>query len=262
MKHLISFVLRKFPRSFLQKVSHFVLRIVSLFYRGHNVYCPISNRWYRKFLPYGRGKSARKNALCPDSLSLERHRLIWLYLQNETDFFTAQHKVLHIAPELCFINKFKALPNLEYITADLESPLAQVKMDIHDIPFTANMFNIVFCNHVMEHVEDDIKALKEIHRVLKPGGWAIIQSPIEESYESTYEDPSITTPAAREKAFGQNDHFRMYGRDYAQRLEQGGFKVEAVPYADQFSKADQQKYGLIPGEAIYVCHKQTNASAS
>jgi len=101
---------------------------------------------------------------------------MWLYLQQKTNFFTANLKVLHVAPELCFIKRFEAMPNLDYITADIESPLAKVKMDLHDIPFEQGTFDVAFCNHVMEHVTDDIQCMKELYRVLKPGGWAIIQS--------------------------------------------------------------------------------------
>src|SRR5690606_37351978 len=116
-------------------------------------------------------------------------RLMWLYLKEKTNFFTDRLKVLHIAPEHCFIDRFEKMKNLDYITADIESPLAKVKMDIHDIPFEENTFDVVFCNHVMEHVDSDLRAMQEIYRVMKPGGWAIIQSPIDLSLEKTFEDP-------------------------------------------------------------------------
>src|SRR5690606_16772868 len=150
---------------------------------------------------------------------------MWLYLKDKTNFFWDKLKVLHIAPEHCFIHRFEKLTNLDYITADIESPLAKVKMDVHQIPFDANTFDVAFCNHVMEHVDDDIKAMSEIYRVLKPGGWAIIQSPINTSRQVTFSDPNAITPQQREKVYGQNDHVRDYGKDYKQRLEQGGFNV-------------------------------------
>src|ERR1700710_2470782 len=143
MKSLISFVIRKIPRKYLQVISPLALKVLALFYIGNNVQCPISGKTYRKFLPYGRNP-ARPNALSPDSLSLERHRLMWLYLKEKTNFFTAPLKVLHIAPEHCFIKKFEAMKNLDYITADIESPLAKIKMDIHAIPFPDNTFDISF----------------------------------------------------------------------------------------------------------------------
>jgi SAM-dependent methyltransferase len=255
MKYIISWVIRYIPRKYLQLVSGVSLRVLAFFYRGNNVECPISSKTYRKFLPYGR-IHPRENALCPDSQSLERHRLMWLYLKEKTDFFTAPHQLLHIAPESCFMAKFEAMPNLEYITADIESPLAKVKMDVHHIPFPDNRFSVVFCNHVMEHVEDDLKALKEIYRVLKPNGWAIIQSPINESLETTYEDASITSPAAREKAFGQADHVRMFGKDYPQRLRKAGFEVIEDDYVKQLSPEKQQRYALPVYETIYLCVKK------
>ena len=223
MKRLISLTLRYVPRKYLQYVSHYFLRVISLFMRGNNVECPICEISYRKFLPYGR-LNPRPNALCPDSLSLERHRLMWLYLKDRTEFFNKPYKLLHIAPELCFIKRFKSMPNLDYTTADLDSPLADIKMDVHDIPYDENTFDVVFCNHVMEHVEDDIKAMSEIYRVLKPGGWAIIQSPQDYNRAETLEDPSITDPRERERIFWQDDHVRLFGLDYGKSLKKQALK--------------------------------------
>jgi SAM-dependent methyltransferase len=252
LKYLISFALRHIPRKYLQLISHWGLKLVSLFYLGNNVECPITGQKYRKFLPYGR--IPRENALCPGSLSLERHRLMWLYLKDKTNFFTAPLKVLHIAPEYCFIDKFSKMKNLDYITADLESPLAKVKMDIHKMPFGANEFDVVFCNHVMEHVEDDIQSMKEIVRVLKPGGWAIIQSPLEDR-DTTFGDKSLKTPKERERVFGQDDHVRAYGRDYGKRLESAGFKVKVDHYNQELPETVRKRYALPVYEDIYVCYK-------
>lgn len=206
-------------------------------------------------LPYGRNP-ARENALCPNCLALERHRLIWLYLKEKTDFFTEDIKFLHIAPELCFIHRFERLPNLDYISADIESPLAKVKMDIHKIPFEENTFDAAMCNHVLEHVEDDIKAMGEICRVLKPDGWAILQVPfMGKNLTKTYEDPAVITPAEREKVFGQSDHVRIYGQDYADRLRSAGFEVFEDRYVMELSDAEVKKYALPPDEIIYFCKK-------
>ena len=150
MKFLISFFLRKIPRKYLQLFSHVALRVIAVFYRGNKVECPVCESQFRKFLPYGR--KSRSNALCPKCLALERHRLIWLYLKRKTDFFTKEARMLHVAPELCFMSRFDALENLEYITGDIESPLAKVKMDIHEIPFEDNYFDIIFCkNHTLHY---------------------------------------------------------------------------------------------------------------
>ncbi len=257
MKKIISFVIRNIPRKYLQLISPIALKTLALFYRGNEVECPICRSQYKKFLPYGRGASARNNVLCPHCQSLERHRLIWLYLQEKTDFFTAPHKMLHIAPESCFIDRFEKMQQLDYITADLESPLAKVKMDIHEIPFDDHTFDVAMCNHVMEHVNDDIKAMSEIHRVLKPGGWAIIQVPMmKPGLKVTYEDQSITEPQARYEAFGQEDHVRMYGEDYGLRLMQGGFQVKEDEFVKQLDPKLVKRYALPGNEIIYFCEKE------
>ncbi len=258
MKKIISLALRFIPRKYLQYFSHFVLRVVALFYMGNNVECPISGRTYRKFLPYGR-LHPRENALCPDSLSLERHRLMWLYLKEKTDFFTASKKLLHIAPELCFMDAFEALPNIEYITADLESPLAKVKLDVQQMTFESDSFDVVFCNHVMEHVDDDLLAMKEICRVLKPNGWAIIQSPVYPEIGPTFEDPAVISAAERERVYGQNDHKRKYGNDYAERLRSAGFEVLEDDYVKTLPEDKVQRYALPPDEIIFICKKPVEA---
>lgn len=227
------------------------MRIMAVFYRGNNVECPVCNSRFRKFLPYGR-LSSRSNALCPKCLALERHRLIWLYLKRKTDFFTKEAKMLHIAPELCFMDRFEALENLDYITADIESPLAKVKMDIHEIPFEDNSVDIIFCNHVLEHVDDDLRALSEMRRVLRPGGWAILQVPFFYPLpKTTYEDKNIIDPKEREKAFGQDDHVRMYGEDYADRLASSGFNVVEERIIEELSEQEVTRFALPKNEIIY-----------
>ena len=256
MKSIISLVLRYIPRPYLQLVGHWAARGLSIFYIGNKVECPVCNSKYRKFLPYGRNTSSRENALCPSCLSLERHRLMALYMKRKTNFYTANLKVLHVAPEYCFIDRFEQMKNLDYITADIESPLAKVKMDIHQIPFPENTFDVAICNHVMEHVDDYILAMSELHRVLKPGGWALIQSPQDMKYEITYEDPTITDPKEREIHFLQNDHLRLFGRNYGQELEKGGFKVTEDRFVmDELAKEEVQRYSLPGEEIVYFCQK-------
>jgi ubiquinone/menaquinone biosynthesis C-methylase UbiE len=186
--------------------------------------------------------------------------LIWLYLENKTDFFTKSLKMLHIAPEICFIPRFEEMENLEYITGDLESPLAKVKLDIHSLPFDDNTFDVVFCNHVLEHVDDDRKAMREIHRTLKPGGWAILQIPFFFPLkDKTIEDPSVKSPSERERFFGQSDHVRMYGKDYGDRLKSEGFDVDASKFAQTFSYEDVKKYGLPREEILYIVNKPVHS---
>lgn len=256
LKQIISLVIRKVPRPYLQLVSHHVAKGIGLFYRGNEVECPVCSHEFRKFLPYGR--KGRENALCPNCLALERHRLMFLFLQRKTNFFSAPLSLLHVAPEICFIDRFEKQQNLEYISADIESPLAKVKMDIHDIPFEENRFDVVFCNHVMEHVENDALAMRELYRVLKPGGWGIIQIPLFYPLpEKTFEDPSIISPAEREKAFGQNDHVRLYGKDYADRLRKAGFTVEENRYVKELPPEEVKRYALPEDEIIFYVEKSS-----
>ena len=253
MRELIKFLVRKVPRPVLIKFSFVFGEIMSVFYIGNKVECTVCSKHYRKFLPYG--NLGQDNRLCPSCLSLERHRLLWFYLQEKTNFFTDKLDVLHIAPEQPFYKRFEKLENLNYITADLESPIAKVKMDIREMPFDDNTFDVLLCNHVLEHIDDELKATKEIYRVLKPGGWAILQVPLDYSLETTYEDQSITDPKEREKHFGQYDHLRVYGNDYALRLEKSGLKVTADNFVQSFDKIEIEKYRFDKSEKIYFCEK-------
>lgn len=254
MKSIISFLIRFVPRPLLQRVSPLVMKIFAQLNKGDKVECPICHSHYSKFLPYGR--VARSNALCPNCLALERHRLMWLYLEERTGFFTEKLKVLHIAPEHCFIDRFEALPNLHYITGDIESPLAKVKMDVHKIPFPNNSFDVVFCNHVLEHVANDLQACAEFNRVLKPNGWGILQSPVYQ-IEKTLEDISITDPVERERLFGQRDHVRKFGLDYAERLRKSGLIIEENLFVKDIPTEKVQRFALAPDEVLFICKKNT-----
>lgn len=254
LKSIISFTSRFVPRHYQQVMAAFLLRCIAVFYKGNNFEDPISGKKYRRLLPYGRIQS-RQNALAPHSLSLERHRLIWLYLKNCTDFFTHPKRVLHIAPEYCFIKPFKKLSNLDYVTADLISPWADIKMDVQNIPFPENSFDIVICNHVLEHVDDDLKAMSELFRIMKPEGFGIFQVPIDYSINTTLEDKSINTPELREKFYKQRDHVRLYGRDYGQRLQLAGFKVTEDNYINSIPGELVQRYALPDEEILYICKK-------
>ena len=251
---IFKFFLNTVPRPILIKVSYWVAPLVSFYLKGTTYTDPIDGKSFRKMLPYGYGEQ-RTNALSPSTLSLERHRLLWLYLKNETDFFTKPKKVLHIAPEQCFLKRFKEQANLDYITADLYSPIADVKADICNLPFAANSFEVVFCNHVLEHIVDDAKAMSELYRVLKPKGLGIFQIPQDLSLNETYEDFSITSEEERKKHFGQYDHVRVYGRDYFDKLRTIGFKVIEEDYTHKIAPELVEKYCLAKGEIIPVCFK-------
>lgn len=230
--------------------------MIAFYLKGNKFTDPIDGKSFRKFLPYGYGKQ-RENALSPSTLSLERHRLLWLYLQNETDFFSTPKKLktLHIAPEQCFLSLFKKQQNLEYVTADLESPIADVKADICNLPFEDNSFDVIFCNHVLEHIPDDKKAMQELFRVLKKGGFGIFQIPQDISREKTFEDNSITNQKERAKIFGQYDHVRIYGKDYFDKLRSVGFSVQEIEYAKKIAPEKVERFCLMKGEILPICFK-------
>lgn len=254
MNKFFKFILHTFPRPVLIKVGYWISPLISFYYKGSTYTDPIDGKSYRKFLPYGY-ENQRPNALSPGTFSLERHRLLWLYLKNETSFFKDPKKVLHIAPEQCFLKRFKRQENLVYITSDLNSPIADVKADICDLPFEESSFDVIFCNHVLEHIEDDKKAMRELYRVLKPNGLGVFQIPQDLNRERTYEDFSITLPAERAKHFGQYDHVRIYGKDYFDRLKAVGFKVDQIEYTNSLSADLIKKYCLTKGEILPVCSK-------
>ncbi|WP_165731841.1 class I SAM-dependent methyltransferase [Polaribacter sp. 20A6] len=249
-------ILNTIPRPWLIKASYLVRPIIAFSLKGDRFTDPIDGKSFRKFLPYGYGKQ-RENALSPSTLSLERHRLMWLFLRDETPFFTSTEKLktLHIAPEQCFLDIFRKQKNLEYTTSDLESPIADVKADICDLPFDDNSFDVVFCNHVLEHITDDTKAMQELFRVLKKGGFGIFQIPQDLSRETTFEDDTITDRKKRAEIFGQYDHVRVYGRDYFDKLRSIGFKVDEVDYTKKIAPEKLERFCLMKNEILPVCYK-------
>lgn len=254
MKKLFKFILNTIPRPLLIRLSYVARPILAIAMKGNTYTDPIDGRSFKNFLPYGYGHQ-RNNVLAPGTLSLERHRLLWLYLKNETDFFTAPKKVLHFAPEQAFYKRFRQQDNLDYTTTDLYSPLADVKADICDLPFEDNTYDLILCNHVLEHIPDDTKAMQELYRVLKPGGMGIFQIPQDLKRATTFEDNTITDPRERAKIFGQYDHVRVYGLDYFDKLRSIGFTVIEEDYTSKLTPAEVDRYCLANGEIIPVCYK-------
>ena len=256
MKKLIKWTLNHVPRPLLQRIAGWAVPVAGLLYKGRGRECPVCGSKYRRFMPYGY-VNARPDALCPHCLSLERHRLLWLYLVRETDLLTTFPKTLHIAPEVCLMRHlrkhFASHPG-QYVTADLESPLAELHFDIQAIPLADDYADVIFCNHILEHVADDRQALRELRRILRPGGWGVLLSPVDPSRAATFEDDSVTDPAERTRIFGQYDHRRIYGRDYADRLREAGFGVEEIDYTARFTPQERQRYGL-PADHLYLVKK-------
>lgn len=254
MKQLFKTILNIVPRPLLIRLSYIVRPILVVFLKGNKYTDPIDGKSFKTFLPYGYEKQ-RHNVLSPSTLSLERHRLLWLYLKRETNFFTAQLKVLHFAPEQAFYKRFKNMDNLDYLTTDLNSPLADVKADICNLPFKDKEFDVIFCNHVLEHIPDDTKAMNELYRVMKPSGWGVFQIPQDLNRTTTFEDDSITDKKERAKIFGQYDHVRVYGRDYFDKLRACGFKVDEITYSKTLPEADVETFCLNKEEIIPVVSK-------
>ncbi len=254
---MFHFLLRTIPRPILIKLSLVFQKISPVLYAGNRYEDPINGKTYRKFLPYGySGNAERTNVLSPGTMSLERHRMLWLYLKEKTDFFTAPYKMLHIAPEQCYFKIFRGMKNLDYTTGDYNSPIADVHFDLHHAPFEDNSFDVIFCNHVLEHVEDSAQCMRELYRIMRPGGWGIFQVPIDTTRAETYEDKSITSPEERAIHYWQKDHVRLFGLDYQQKLEAAGFKVTTDDFAQKMPPALQDRYRIDVNETIYICKKE------
>ena len=251
---LLKKILNTVPRPLLIKLSKMAQPILDIYYRGKRYTDPINGKSYRKFLPYGY-VNIRENVLSPGTLSLERHRLMWLYLKQETDFFTKPYKVLHFAPEQAFYKRFKKIMLLDYTTTDLHSPLADIKADITRLPFDNDMFDVIFCNHVLEHIPNDTLAMKELFRVMKPGGFGIFQVPLDHNRRQTFQDDSITDPKERTRIFGQYDHVRIYGHDYFDKLKNIGFKVDIIDFSQSLTDEQIDQYRLVKGELLPVVYK-------
>ena len=209
-------------------------------YAGTGVACPVCESEFRAFAPY----HGRAGARCPSCLSLERHRLLWLYLSRETGLLADRLSVLHFAPEPPIQDRLRSQPNVEYVSADLNPGWpAMLVADITDLPFEDEAFDVVICNHVLEHVEDDAAAISETFRVLRPGGHAFMLHPLDESRQTTLEDPGVTSGRERRRLYGQRDHVRIYGSDFYSRLAGGGFEVEPVRYVEALPDEEQKRYG-------------------
>lgn len=241
------------PRKYLRVLGLYVTKTMAFFMKGDKLECTICGYKGNRFLSYGLVK--RENALCPNCLSLERHRLLWLYFKEKTDIFTKPKKVLHFAPEFDIQTLLKKQKNLDYTSCDIDMPTAMEKQDITNITHPDNTFDVILCNHVLEHIRDDHKAMSELYRVMRPGGWAILQTPMNNQAQVTDEDITLTDPKEMQRRFGQNDHVRVYGLDKKDRLEKVGFRVVVDKYVAELPLEKQQRYALDTTEDIYLCFK-------
>ena len=216
--------------------------------------CPICKKNVRIFWPYG--VMLRPGAQCPHCRALERHRTLWLYFETCDLFKKPGMKLLHFAPERAFLSRFSGMDNIDYWPVDIDPTIPGIRRtaNIMDIPFEDESMDMIICNHVMEHIEDETKALTELRRVLKPDGIAIINAPVDPERETTFENPAYNTPELRLKYFGQHDHVRIYGRDYPQRLKKV-FSVEVLEPNRRLTAQQLKDYSVWEGDRIYVCRK-------
>jgi Methyltransferase domain len=241
----------------LRAVRNFTL---GAWYRGTARWCPVCQQSARRFLRFG-PVVAREDARCPHCGALERHRLVWLYWVNRTELFDGKPKrMLHVAPEQCFERRLRARLGAGYLAADLLDPHTMERMDITDIQYPDESFDVIYCSHVLEHVPDDRRAMRELHRVLKNDGWAMLLVPI--TADRTMEDPTVTDPADRLRLYGQADHVRRYGPDYVDRLREAGFEVVITQVSDLIQEDEAVRMGLAASSAqIYHCRKAQAAEA-
>lgn len=255
MKRIIRWALNHIPRGVMQRMAGWVVPIMGVAYIGRGRECPICGARRRRFLPYGY-VSSREDALCPRCLSLERHRLIWLWIERHTTLHKELPTLLHIAPEVSLMRHFERLykGSDHYLTADLESPLARMHFDVQQIPLADESVDVIICNHLFEHVADDRRAMGELYRTMRSGGWGIMIVPENRGRSTTFEDDSITDTKERTRLFGQYDHRRVYGRDYDDRLREAGFEVERIT-CDELLSADEQRLYATGGDDLVVVHK-------
>jgi len=241
-----------FIKSFFRRLYY---RALLILYRGNRVHCPVCGTSLARFRNVNRQRSSPNGNVCPKCRSFERQRLLWLFLRDNTGIFSTKcaKTLLHVAPEPCLRKKFEEMTLLRYIVADLQSTDADEKIDITNMSLSDDSVDFIVCSHVLEHVPDDGKAMRELRRVLKPEGWAVINVPVDYAREQTHEDASITTPVQRKIHFGQADHVRVYGRDYPLRLAEAGFIVKEIDLARKLGREAVERHVLSTDEMIYFC---------
>lgn len=222
-------------------------------YQGHNVFCPFCDQGYRAFLTYG--DPPRPGVLCPRCGSVERQRYLW-WCMKRLGLPKPGSKIVHFAPEKCLEAAFKGLPQVSYVSADVLPHRAMIQADLQDIQLPSNSVDLLICSHVLEHVDDDRQAMRELARVLTPEGRALLQIPLDIGRQDTYEDFTIVTPEGRREAFGQDDHVRIYGMDVTQRLESAGFRVESYESVKECSPEVLREWAIAADEVLYVCAKK------
>ena len=272
MKKIKELIKKKIPYALIFWFRDFVRKLISYFYIGNKYRCVFCDRSFSKMMSSGFeslatkdnkviGSGFRLNSKCPCCDSTDRERLLYIFIKKNLNYIfekTEKSKtttVLHIAPEKNLSKLINNNNQINYITSDLHSPYVDLKMNIENILFKDNVLDLIICNHVLEHVQNDLRAMSEFYRVLKKGGFAILQVPIFFEDKPTYEDFTIVSPASRLEAFGQEDHLRIYGSDYKNRLEKSGFKVNLINIKDILDDYEINKNALLKNEIVFFCQK-------
>lgn len=256
MNHIFRYILKS---NLLLWIEVFLL-LRGLLFIGLKYTCPCCGWRFRTFTHGGASFKVRYLGYCPRCHAKSRHRRIWLFLEQKTNLFADPLRLLHISPEYCFSRRFRKMNNLDYIGADIdEYPNISIRMDLASTPIRSEILDAIVCIHVLEHIDDDRIAMKELFRVLKPGGWLVVSVPIKWD-QKTYENPNIISSEERKLAFGETTHVRLYGYDFIDRLEECGFEVQTDLGKDVDGQT-RERYGLLGDENIFYCKKAYSSSA-
>ena len=253
MKQAVLTVIRRPELQWLKQVAFFLRGVL---YLGTRFKCPVCGWRMRAFVDREGIFNSNHDGYCPRCNAKARHRRLWLFLDANTHLFTDQHELLEVAPWSALGQRLQKFSNLRYTGLDLDpdAACATVAGDLQSVPLDSGSFDAILCIHVLEHVDDDRAAMREIQRLLKPQGWAIVSVPLLLD-ETTREDPTITSPADRERVFGEKDHVRYYGTDFQGRLEAAGLQVK-VNWASSIPDTTRSRYGLRDDENLFVCRSK------
>jgi SAM-dependent methyltransferase len=247
-------IIQSIKKPVINQFTETFLALRALFFVGNKYVCPCCGWKLRAFTHGGTSLRVRPLGYCPRCNSKARHRRWWLFLQQKTNLFIDHIHLFHASPNYCLSRRFSTLPNIDYVGVDHNNHRnICIKMYLPATPILSETFDAIICMHVLEHIQEDRKAIHELYRILKPGGWAGISVPIRLD-QKTYEDPTITSPKERERAFGETVHVRYYGYDLVDRLEEAGFRVKMDP-GKEVDQLSRQKYGLRDDENIFYCTK-------
>lgn len=241
-------------RPWFRRLTRAALLARGLLGLGRRFRCPCCGWTLRGFVRRRGVWPSSLDGYCPRCDAKARHRRDWLYLERQTDLLTAPLALLEVAPWWALSRRLRAMANIHYVSVDLmRRPEVTTVGDVAALPFRSGAFDALICIHVLEHVENDRGAMAELFRVLRPGGWALVTVPVHLD-RATYEDPSITDPDERARAFGERGHVRAYGRDLVDRLRSAGFEVELDP-AGAIPERAIRRHGLRRDEHVFRCRR-------